>query len=239
VTINIMAHRGRSGIRVSDHRSSFRVAPQREMDSAMTSRNHPNPLFASGLLLLALWLVLSGCAGSRGILKEGPEADRLAPGLGVLYFDGMFRHVGKVPHGDRALLEKGRPGAPILIVDHQFGQNEVFDSGRQRGVGVQMKGYILLEKTGRYEFQALSNDGIEIIINGISILKDPGVHSDRLSDIGVYTAQEAGWHPIMAKYFQRKGTAALRFYWKPPGTDGFAVIPARAYSHLQEDGTGR
>jgi len=138
-----------------------------------------------------------------------------------------------VPDGDRALLEKGRPGAPILMVDHQFGQNEVFDSGRRRGVGVQMKGYILMEKPGRYELQALSNDGVEIFISGTSILKDPDVHSDRLSDIGAFTADAAGWYPMMVKYFQRKGTAALKLYWRPPGKDAFEVIPARAYGHRQ------
>ena len=193
-----------------------------------------NKGFIFAILSWSIFLIISGCAGSREPLDGVPDPERLAPGLQVLYFDGMFRRVSQVPDGDRALLEKGRPGNPILSVNHQFGQAEVFDSGRSRGVGVQMKGYIHLEKTGLYEFQALSNDGVEISIDGRAILSDPSVHSDRLSDIGSVTVQNPGWHPFMAKYFQRKGTAALKFFWKTPGMEAFEAIPAKAYGHLRD-----
>lgn len=194
--------------------------------------------FNAVLTSLALWLLLNGCAGSRVLSGGEPDLKGLAPGLSVLYFDGMYRRVGQVPDGDRAALEKGRTGRPIFVIDQQFGQDEVFDSGRNQGVGVQMKGYIRLEKTGHYEFQALSNDGVEISIDGKRILSDPGVHSDRMSDIGVFTVQKPGWHPLLVKYFQRKGTAALKFFWKTPGMDDFEVIPAQAYGHVEVDTAG-
>jgi hypothetical protein len=44
-------------------------------------------------------------------------------------------------------------------------------------------------------------------------------------------AREAGWTPIRLRYFQRKGTATLKLYWQPPGSEAFAVIPASAYAH--------
>lgn len=185
------------------------------------------------LALLPLLLLLNGCIGHSAPSYGGPGSGHLSPGLSVLYFDGKYRRVSQVPDGNTAILEKGRPGKPILIINHQFGQDEVFDSGKKQGVGVQMKGYIRLEKTGQYEFQALSNDGVEINIDGRRILSDPGVHSDRMSDIGVFTVQKPGWHPILAKYFQRKGTAALKFFWKTPGMDDFVVIPAQAYGHVE------
>jgi hypothetical protein len=98
-----------------------------------------------------------------------------------------------------------------------------------------MKGYLLLDQKGRYEFQALSNDGVEMIIDGNSILIDPDVHSDRLSNVGILSVQEAGWHSLMVKYFQRKGSAALTLFWKTPGKDAFEVIPSKAYGHLPDD----
>jgi hypothetical protein len=183
-------------------------------------------------MLLAL---LGGCTGSQPFLDDAIIQERLVPGLRVLFFNGMYRNVRQIPDGDRAILEKGRPGAPILMIDNQFGENEVYDSGRSRGVGVQMKGYLLLNQKGRYEFQALSNDGVEIIIDGDSILIDPDVHSDRLSKVGTLFVQETGWHSLMVKYFQRKGSAALRLFWKTPGKDAFEVIPSRAYGHLPDD----
>lgn len=181
------------------------------------------------------FLLLGGCAGSQALMDDRNIKDHLVPGLQVLYFNGMFKNVRQIPDGDRALLEKGRPGQPISLIDHQFGVNEVFDSGRNRGVGVQMKGYLLLDQQGRYEFQALSNDGVEVVLDGNTILIDFDVHSDRLSEVGTLSVEESGWHSLIVKYFQRKGTAALTLYWKTPGKDEFEVIPAWAYGHLPDD----
>ena len=193
-------------------------------------------MFYKSIIHIAMLLTLvTGCTGSRTMLDSKVPEDRLEPGLRVLFFNGMFDKVGEIPDGDRAILEKGRPGAPISMIDHQFGENEVLDSGRNRGVGVQMKGYLLLDRKGLYEFQALSNDGIEVFVNGKSILIDPEVHPDRLSNVGSVAVQEPGWHTLMVKYFQRKGSAALTLYWKTPGNDAFEVIPARAYAHLPDE----
>ena len=178
--------------------------------------------------------LLVGCTGSQTLLVDKSLQDQLRPGLRVLYFYGMFRNVRQIPDGDTAILEKGRPGSPILVINNQFGENEIFDSGRNRGVGVQMKGFILLDQIGPYEFQALSNDGVEIIIDGNSILIDHDVHTDRMSNIGTLSPQEAGWHSLMVKYFQRKGTAALTLFWKMPGKDTFEVVLASAYAHLPD-----
>ena len=160
--------------------------------------------------------------------------DRLVPGLKVLYFDGKYRHVRQVPDGD-TILKKGRPGTTILMINHQFAQNEVFDSGKNREVGVLIMGYLHLDKKGSYQFQALSNDGVEVIIDGKSILTDPDVHSDRLSTIGTLSVQGSSWHPLTVKYFQRKGTAALKLFWKTPGKNAFEVIPPSAYGHTPDN----
>jgi len=184
--------------------------------------------------LVTILTLLAGCATSQSDHTAMGVNESMAPGLKVLYFNGMFRNVNQVPDGDWALLEKGRPGPPILIIDNQFGQDEVFDSGRNRAIGVQMKGFLLFKQKGRYELQALSNDGVKVFIDSKNILKDSQIHSDRLSDRGVVSVEKAGWHPIMVKYFQRKGTAALKLYWKTPGNDNFEVIPAMAYGHLPE-----
>lgn len=191
-------------------------------------------LHKSIIHMVMFLMIFTGCTGSQTLTGGKDLEDRLEPGLRVLYFNGMFRNVRQIPDGDRAMLEKGRPGAPISVIDHQFGENEVYDSGRNRGVGVQMKGYLLLEQKGLYQFQALSNDGLEVFIDGRSILIDPDVHSDRLSKVETLAVQETGWHALMVKYFQRKGSAALTLYWKPPGKAAFEVIPARAYAHLPD-----
>ncbi len=37
-------------------------------------------------------------------------------------------------------------------------------------------------------------------------------------------------------YFQRKGTATLELYWKPPGQEDadFVLVPAEAFAHIPE-----
>ncbi len=189
--------------------------------------------------IVMILFLLGGCAGSQAPFDGESIKDSMVAGLRVLYFNGMFRNVREIPDGDMAMLEKGRPGSPILLINNQFGGDEVFDSGRNRGVGVQMKGYLFFSQKGLYEFQALSNDGIEVIVAGNSILIDPNVHSDRLSSITTLSVQETGWQPLMVKYFQRKGTAALTLFWKTPGNDEFEVVPARAYGYLPDDFTAK
>lgn len=165
---------------------------------------------------------------------QNPSAvqdSQLEPGLSVLYFHEFYRYMYQMPKGD-AIARKGEPGPPIMQLNHRFGKGIVFDSGESKGVGMVMKGYFHLQQPGQYEFQALSNDGFELSINNQLLISDPEVHSDKLSDPGRFTISEGGWFPVSIKYFQRKGTATLILYWKPPGTDTFTVIPPQVYAHL-------
>ena len=89
-----------------------------------------------------------------------------------------------------------------------------------------------LDMKGTYEFQALSNDGIIMLMDGEAILNDPEQHSDRLSNVGIVDIKEPGWYPVVIEYFQRKGTAALKLFWKTPATDTMVPVPAQIYAHL-------
>ncbi|MDW7771851.1 MAG: PA14 domain-containing protein [Desulfobulbaceae bacterium] len=163
----------------------------------------------------------------------GIEANRIQPGLSVLYFYDLYRYMYQMPKGD-AIIRKGTPGPPILQLNHRFGDGKVFDSGVNKGVGMVMTGYLHLEQPGPYAFQAKSNDGFELYINDNLLISDPAVHGDKVSEPGLMTAAEGGWFPVMIKYFQRKGTATLELYWKPPGAESFAIIPPEVYGHQPE-----
>jgi len=172
----------------------------------------------------------------KGLIIEGAQhparvqKGQLSPGLSVLYFYDLYRYIYQMPQGE-LIAKKGKPGPPILQLDHRFNDGEVFDSGQSKGVGMVMTGYLHLEQPGQYAFQALSNDGFEMKINDQLIINDPEVHKDKLSAPGQLTVAEGGWFPVNIKYFQRKGTATLVLYWKPPGTDAFIVVPGPAYAH--------
>lgn len=165
------------------------------------------------------------------ILTAKPKT--LQSGLIAFYKDGLWRHIFHMPREDEFLT--GRTSAePIEKIDHRFGSNEIFGSGKKQGVGVQMMGYIHLEHKGSWEFKAKSNDGIEIKIAGTRVAFDPDVHSDSFSKPINYSVSKPGWYPIIVRYFQRKGTATLEFYWKSPADTQFEIIPESAYWHIPD-----
>ena len=183
------------------------------------------------ILLYSVFILgIAGCGGPKGSTKEGIDPASLKPGLSVIYFDNKYRFVKEMPSGDN-VQSRGRVGNPVLQLNHQFGDGEVYDSGRIQKVGVQMDGFINLERRGEYTFQALSNDGVEIHIGDKRVVSDPRVHGDRLSEAEKMTIDRPGWYPVLVRYFQRKGTAAPKFYWQAPGREDFEIIPASAYGH--------
>jgi hypothetical protein len=129
------------------------------------------------------------------------------------------------------MKENGVPGEPIHMIDHQFGSGEVFGSGENQGVCVQMQGYLTFEKTGIYQIKANSNDGIQVFLDNKMILNDPDVHAARFTPAAEMEIRQPGHYAVLVRYFQRKGTATLEMYWKTPGSETFDIIPAMAYSH--------
>jgi hypothetical protein len=163
--------------------------------------------------------------------RELSEDSSLKPGLLPIYIYKLFKSVDEMPKLDiKTTTEK--VGKPILFLDHSFGKKDpIFDSGVSQGIGIQMNGFLKFSEPGKYTLKTKSNDGICVWISDKRIVYHPGVHTDHFSNEVVLDIQKPGWYPLMIKYFQRIGTAAIAMYWKPPGKTGFSVIPAEAYSH--------
>jgi hypothetical protein len=192
--------------------------------------------------LLIVFTFLAGCATAQ---KEGfvrptqsslpLDTSTLKPGLAVLYFDQNFvrcknSHLDDLPQGDSA-KERGRPGAPIPYLNHQFGRSKIFDSGTNRLLGMEISGYIRFDRPGTYGFQANSNDGFRLYIDGHLLIDDPAWHSDRLSPEAQLPITEPGWYSLRARYYQCKGTATIQLYWQPPGENEFTIVPAKVLAH--------
>jgi hypothetical protein len=192
---------------------------------------------------LALALLMTGCAwlwGSPGVLPDPlspplPLETRLTPGLSVRYLDIFVRHVDQFPRG-AAAKAKSRPGAPLPFLDHRFDRGEVFGSGRNRGVGMEISGFIRLERAGDYDFRTLSNDGVRVYLDGRTIIDDPGQHADQFSAERRVTISAPGWYALGLRYFQRKGTASLGLYWRGPGDTDFHAVPPEALAHAPQPG---
>jgi hypothetical protein len=185
-------------------------------------------------------LLLAACASVQdgGFTRPASPAlpvasDDLQPGLAVLYFPKHFvRHIDALPQGEAART-KGIPGPPVTNLNRRFGRGQVFKSGTNRGVGVEMNGWILLEQPGRYQFKVNSNDGFRMFIDGRLLLEDPAWHStgDRTTPAASFEVREPAWYSLRLRYFQRKGTATFQFSWKPPGEADFSPVPGRVLAH--------
>ncbi len=202
----------------------------------------PDSHWASVIIPLSLVLFLvTGCATSPthdGFVQppqpsQSLDTSFLKPGLAVLYFKHAFvRDLDNLPQGEKA-REKGWSGDPIPYLNHQFGRSFIFDSGTNRGIAMEMSGFIRLDKPGTYGFQANTNDGFRLYIDGRRLIDDPSWHSDRLSPVAQLVIAKPGWYSLRLRYFQRKGTASLQLYWSPPGQDTFAIVPAEVLAHQQ------
>lgn len=196
------------------------------------------------LLFVFLWAGLWGCGATKPIQGASTEAkitpevagvgeNGFAQGLSAVYYEGFYRHVDDMPSGLAARFN-GEPGKPIPVLDHRFGSGLIFDSGRSRGVGVELTGFIHLPRSGSYQFKARANDGIRFFAGDRVIFEDPAWHSDRFSPAGEVFVDAETRVPVKILYFQRKGTATLEMYWKLPGQEEFEIIPAQAYCHKKE-----
>lgn len=192
------------------------------------------------LLLLLATLLVGGCtkgAAEKPLrIVQGMQqpaavaAEQMQPGLTTMYFYDFYRYVSSMPKGEQ-IARKGKPGPPVRQLNHRFENQPVFDSGQNKGVGMIMEGYFYLPQPGEYLFQAVSNDGFELLVNNVLVVSDPGVHGARFSEKGRITVAGAGWFPVQIRYFQRKGTAALELYWQPPGSSAMSIVPAEVYAH--------
>lgn len=195
-------------------------------------------LLLSDSAVLAQTSQLSGADSTDTILKitgltpvELPES-KINSGLRVRYYLNYFkrdvRYMQRMQEGEFESFD----GPPITHLNHQFHKNKVFDSGTNRGVAMRMRGYLNFPQTGVYGLQALSNDGIILLLADTLTLSDPKQHSDRLSHQTHININRPGWFPVTIDYFQRKGTSALKLFWKKPGSTDYTIVPATAYGHV-------
>jgi len=166
--------------------------------------------------------------GSRAQVSAGNA--EMKPGLAACYMYYLVRHIDEFAGWD--MDNKCKPGPPLANLDSRAGDGKVLTSTSADGVMAKITGFIHLDKAGSYKFAFESNDGVRLKIDGKLIVEDPDVHSDRFSEIGTMDVAEPGWYPLTIYYFERKNTSTLRFFWKPPGTEGtFPLVPASALAH--------
>jgi len=189
---------------------------------------------AAAAAAFAIAIAASGSAWAEGTTIKGakpvspqPAADKIAPGLAVIYYTNMFqklREIGK--------LGKGKPGKPIALLDHKTNDGDVLTADRPMGVGAKITGLIKFDAPGTYTLHVNANDGVRVTIAGLEVHEDDGVHGDQMSDAIAFVVEQPGWYELAVDYFQKKGTSALQLFWTPPGGQQ-APVPATQFAHLK------
>jgi len=159
-----------------------------------------------------------------------PNAAELKPGLGVQYYGAKFNNLEEMD--DWMKYDDGNPGIPIPMLNYQVGAGDVLTTKSNDFVGADIKGFIKMDKPGRYTFLVHSNDGVYLAIGDKLIYEFPTVHADAFSDELVLEISEPGWYPIHIKYFEKKNTSTLELYWEAPNGGDMDYVPADAFAHI-------
>ncbi len=184
-------------------------------------------------LLVSLAFAAPAAADSH-VKALGPTAQPdpavLASGLAVTYHFHIFNTVGEIPQ--YAQTPDGTPGEPIPALDYSVGSGNVLTSGRRDGGGATISGLIRFPAARRYVLAMQSNDGVALSIGGQRIISDPGVHTDRFSQLVRVDIAEPGWYPLDLLYFEKRHTSTLQLYWAQEAAgESLRLVPADAFAH--------
>ena len=115
-------------------------------------------------------------------------------------------------HVDQEINFKWAGGPPIRGVNRE-------------NFSVQWTGYLKVPESGPYEFVTHSDDGIRMWIDDKLLIDNWTIH--RLMIDNAEADLPAGPHAIKIEYFQAKGGATVRLFWKFGAMGQPAIIPAK------------
>lgn len=93
-----------------------------------------------------------------------------------------------------------------------------------------LTGYLEVDRTTKYDFRLMSDDGSRLYIDDQLIIDFDGLHGPFPGVDGEVNLTQ-GRHKIRIEYFERSGGRALAWLWLPNGADYFAPVPASLLSH--------
>ena len=104
------------------------------------------------------------------------------------------------------------------LQEYARGNTSTIDLGvadRSDFFAILFKGYFYIAEEGDYTFYTTSNDGSSLIIDGMPLVINDGVHSDR--EASGSTCLSEGYHEIRIEYFDNSGTPNLKLEYEGTG----------------------
>ena len=158
-----------------------------------------------------------------------PSAGALSPGLAVSYAR-MPSAVRELAGAAKALQKGAKPGKPLAGLSYDDTDQKVLTSDSYEKIAADISGYIKFDRAGTYMLEFLNNDGLELSIGGQQVALYDGIHACGYAGEIEVNVPQAGYYPLKATYFQRKGTACLMMEWGPD-SDGLEMVPNSAFFH--------
>lgn len=90
-----------------------------------------------------------------------------------------------------------------------------YEGGRSDYFAARYSGGFEVAEAGVYTFYLNSDDGSNLSIDGMVVIKNDGLHAAREVSVDLYL--EAGTHELQALYFEKAGHATMELDWSGPG----------------------
>jgi hypothetical protein len=150
-----------------------------------------------------------------------PDIPPQEPGVTLRVFDVQ------VPLDDYCTLKPGQtPNIDKLMPTIDW--STAADFGLTDRFVTEVTGYLGITTAGAYDFRLTSDDGARLLLDGATVIDHPGKHGatpkDGSAELGT------GYHALRIDHFDGDFDQALKLEWRPPGADGFAVVPNSALS---------
>lgn len=161
---------------------------------------YTKPLEISSPTLIRTRAYLNGYKPSTPSKLAYNFVDPNSNGIMWSLYEGEFK---KLPNFDKLNFTKNG-------IVFQFGMDKI--DVPKNNFALQFKSYIQIDKEGKYEFSASSNDGSRLYIDNELIVDNDGEHGAK--EIGGFINLAKGKHEIRVEYFQSGGSKALFVYYR-------------------------
>jgi hypothetical protein len=87
----------------------------------------------------------------------------------------------------------------------------------------EVTGYLNIATAGSHDFRLTSDDGSRLVIDDTEVINNGGLHGPTPKDGTIELA--AGYRSLRIEHFDGDFDQRLTLEWRPPGADGFSVVP--------------
>ncbi|WP_320784723.1 family 16 glycoside hydrolase [Streptomyces sp. CRN 30] len=185
-------------------------------------RRLPQRLRRRVVLLLTSGVLASGVYAAPATPAAPADIPPQEPGVTLRVFDVQ------TPLDELCTLKPGQtPNHDKLMPTVDWSTEADFGGFADRFV-TEASGYLDVPADGSYVFRLTSDDGSRLTVDDATVIDHDGLHGAEPKDGTVHLT--AGAHPFRVDHFDRDGGQRLTLSWRPPGADGFTVVPEEVLS---------